>query len=79
MRIARRIINIGSSGEEILKRWELIRCLERYGFILDRHGSGHDVYVRGAIEVIVPRHREINEVTAKAILKKATRKEERIK
>ena len=79
MRIARRIINIGSSGEEILKRRELIRCLERYGFVLERHGSGHDVYVRGAIEVIVPRHREINEVTAKAILKKATRKEERIK
>lgn len=35
-----------------------------------RHGSKHDVYVRGTDEEQIPRHKEINERLAQAILKK---------
>ena len=53
-----------------MKRRELIRNLERAGFRLDRHGGNHDVYKRGCDEEQIPRHKEINELLAKAILKK---------
>ena len=45
--------------------------LKKAGFQLDRNGASHDVYKRGNEEATVPRHREINEALAKAILKKA--------
>lgn len=53
-----------------MKRRELIKKLEQNGFVLTRHGGNHDVYVKGTVELIVPRHREINEITAKQILRK---------
>ena len=53
-----------------MKRRELIKRLEKAGFKLLRHGSDHDVYVRGAEQETVPRHAEINEMTAKAIIKR---------
>ena len=53
-----------------MKTRELIRRLEKAGFVFKRHGSKHDVYVRGKDEEEVPRHREINEILAAAIIKK---------
>ena len=53
-----------------MKRRDLIKRLERAGFTLDRHGGSHDVYKRGCDEEQIPRHKEINEMLAKAILKK---------
>ncbi|MCR4762824.1 MAG: type II toxin-antitoxin system HicA family toxin [Lachnospiraceae bacterium] len=53
-----------------MKQRELIKKLKAAGFRFDRHGSGHDVYKRGEDEEEVPRHREINESLAKAILRK---------
>ncbi len=53
-----------------MKRRDLVKKLEKAGFVLDRHGSSHDVYKRGSDEEEIPRHREINELLAKAILKK---------
>ncbi|MCI9296905.1 MAG: type II toxin-antitoxin system HicA family toxin [Lachnospiraceae bacterium] len=53
-----------------MKQRELIKRLEKGGFILKRHGSDHDIYARGDDEEQVPRHREINERLAKAILRK---------
>jgi len=40
--------------------------------VLLRHGAKHDVYVqpKTSKEATVPRHDDINEYTAKAILKK---------
>ena len=53
-----------------MKRRDLIKRLEAAGFVFYRHGGSHDVYARnGEIEQI-PRHKEINEKLAKAILKK---------
>ena len=53
-----------------MKYRELIRRLEAAGFVFDRHGARHDVYMRGNDIEEVPRHREINEKLAKAILRR---------
>lgn len=53
-----------------MKQRELIKKLEKAGFKFLRHGSQHDIYVRGSDEEEIPRHREINETLAKAILRK---------
>ena len=56
--------------EEVVKRRDLIRQLEALGFVFERHGGSHDVYRRGTDIEQIPRHNEINERLAKAILKK---------
>ena len=53
-----------------MKQRDLIKKLEDGGFIFERHGNNHDVYVRGTEREEVPRHKEINERLAKAILKR---------
>jgi len=53
-----------------MKQRDLIKKLERLGFEFERHGSNHDIYRRGAEIEQVPRHKEINEKLAKAILRK---------
>lgn len=53
-----------------MKRRDFIKKLEDGGFIFERHGSNHDVYTRGTEREEVPRHNEINEKLAKAILKR---------
>lgn len=53
-----------------MKRKDLIKRLEKAGFKFARHGGKHDVYKRGSDEEQIPRHTEINEILAKAILKK---------
>ncbi|MCX5867265.1 MAG: type II toxin-antitoxin system HicA family toxin [Proteobacteria bacterium] len=45
--------------------------LKNLGWWLSRHGKKHDVWTDGERETAVPRHVEINEYTAKAILKEA--------
>ncbi len=54
-----------------MKRRELEKQLRESGWTLSRHGGKHDVWARGERELAVPRHAEINEYTAKAILKEA--------
>ena len=53
-----------------MKRRDLIKNLQRVGFKFHRHGGNHDIYKRGEDEEQIPRHKEINEKLAKAILKK---------
>ena len=53
-----------------MKRRELVNRLEKAGFVFERHGGNHDIYRRGDDIEKVPRHKEINEWLAKAILKK---------
>ncbi len=53
-----------------MKQKDLIKKLESAGFSFERHGGNHDVYRRGKDIEQVPRHKEINEILAKAILKK---------
>ena len=44
-----------------MKQRELIKRLQAGGFVFERHGSNHDVYVRGEEVEEIPRHKEINE------------------
>ena len=53
-----------------MKRRRLIKKLESVGFVFAEHGGNHDTYKRGKDVERIPRHREINEITAKMILKK---------
>ena len=54
-----------------MKRRDLIKKLESAGYKRERDGD-HTIYEKeGSRPVQVPKHREINENTAKAILKAA--------
>ena len=52
------------------KRTDLIKLLEKNGWYLKRNGGGHDIYTNGEQTETIPRHREINEMLAKAIIKR---------
>lgn len=53
-----------------MKRRELIKKLERNGWWLMRNGANHDVYTNGEKSEPIPRHSEIKESLAKAIIKR---------
>ena len=53
-----------------MKQKDIVKKLEKAGFVFERHGGNHDVYRRGTDVETVPRHKEINKILAKAILKK---------
>lgn len=56
--------------DRIVKRTDLERRLKKAGFVFVRHGGKHDIFQRGKDEEQLPRHTEINENLAKAIIKK---------
>ena len=52
-----------------MNRKQLVRYIESNGAIFVRNGSNHDIYRLGNKTTSIPRHNEINELTAKIILK----------
>jgi len=54
-----------------MKRRDLIRKLEKAGYVLDRIGD-HSIYEKpGCRPVQVPNHREVKEMLAEKIMKNA--------
>lgn len=53
-----------------MKRKDLIKLLLSNGWWLLREGANHDIYTNGQRSEPIPRHREINELLAKAIIKR---------
>lgn len=53
-----------------MKRNDLVKMFERNGWWLKRHGGDHDIYTNGKDREAVPRHKEIDEDLAKAIIKR---------
>lgn len=53
-----------------MKRRDLIKLLESNGWWLVRNGANHDVYTNGEKSEAIPRHSEIAEMLAKAIIKR---------
>ena len=53
-----------------MKQRDLVKKLEDSGFVFERHGSNHDIYIRGEEKEEVPRHKEIDGRLAKAIIKR---------
>lgn len=55
-----------------MKRNELLQRLRKLGSLeLKRNGGNHDIYTINGQDLTIPRHNEINEYTAKGILKQA--------
>ncbi len=54
-----------------MKKVDLERALRQLGWTFQRHGKRHDVWTNGTREEAIPRHREINEKLAQAILRRA--------
>ncbi len=53
-----------------MKQRDLVNMLKKAGFEYYRSGGRHDIYKRGEDEEVIPRHKEINEILAKSIIKK---------
>ncbi len=54
----------------LTKRIDLIKLLERNGWYLKRNGGDHDIYTNGIDKESIPRHKEVKENLAKAIIKR---------
>ena len=54
-----------------MKKADLEKRLSNLGWKFSRHGGNHDIWTNGEKHESIPRHREINEYTAKKILKTA--------
>jgi mRNA interferase HicA len=54
-----------------VKKSELEKQLRDCGWWLARQGSRHEVWTNGKVAEAVPRHREIDEHTARSIIKVA--------
>jgi mRNA interferase HicA len=57
-----------------MKKRDLEKALGRIGWVFLRHGSRHDIWTDDEREEAIPRHNEINEKLARAILRRAERK-----
>ncbi|WP_418745847.1 type II toxin-antitoxin system HicA family toxin [Frisingicoccus sp.] len=53
-----------------MKRRELVKLLEMNGWYKKRNGGNHDLYTNGKDTEPIPRHSDINERLARAIIKK---------
>jgi len=56
--------------EKDMKQRDLVKKLQSIGFKFERHGGNHDVYRRDEDIEEIPRHKEVNERLARAILRK---------
>ena len=54
----------------LMKRRDLERTLRQLGWTFLRHGGKHDVWTNGTREEPIPRHTEINEKLAQAIVRR---------
>lgn len=56
-----------------MKKREVERQLKALGWHFLRAGGNHDIWTNGVEKTQVPRHNEVNEYTAKGILKDAAK------
>jgi mRNA interferase HicA len=56
---------------KFVKRRELEKALRQLGWEFIRHGGKHDIWTDGKREEAIPRHAEIHEKLAQAILRRA--------
>ena len=58
---------------ELIKRLTTITTVAGTELIFLREGSNHEVWSIGGERIVIPRHREINERTARSIIEQARR------
>ncbi|MBI4403424.1 MAG: type II toxin-antitoxin system HicA family toxin [Deltaproteobacteria bacterium] len=54
-----------------MKYRDLVKQLRTLGWYLKRQGGSHEIWTNGEKVESIPRHQEINEITARTILKRA--------
>jgi mRNA interferase HicA len=54
-----------------MKKRDIEKKLSALGWHFLRHGGSHDTWTNGQIQNFIPRHAEVSENLAKAIIKKA--------
>jgi len=59
---------------DFVQRRDLERKLRSLGWRFLRHGGRHDVWTDGEQQEAIPRHSEINEKLARAILRRAQKR-----
>lgn len=57
-----------------MQRRDLIKQIEANGYWLLRNGANHDIYTNGERNETIPRHKEIDEMLARKILKRTAGK-----
>lgn len=60
-----------SVQDEKMKKRDLESALRKLGWSFLRHGANHDIWGKGERQEPIPRHSEINEKLARAILRRA--------
>lgn len=68
--LAHNIRIIKRRRNSLMKRRELVKLLEMNGWYKKRNGGNHDLYTNGKDTEPIPRHSDINERLARAIIKK---------
>ena len=53
-----------------MKRRDFLKKLEAHGWKYKRSGKSHDIYTNGKESEAVPRHTEMNDLLAEAIIKR---------
>ena len=53
-----------------MKQKDLIKLLEKNGWWKEREGGNNIIYTNGKESETIPRHRELNELLAKTIIKR---------
>lgn len=53
-----------------MKARDLIKLMEKNGWTFCEHGGNHDIYIKDNKKEMIPRHKEINEMLAKSIIKR---------
>ena len=61
--------NVGGK-EWKMKTADLIKLLEKNGWRFKRHGGCHDIYEKDGIQESIVRHRETDEMLARAIIRR---------
>lgn len=52
-----------------MKKKDIEKQISKLGWYLTRHGAKHDIWTNGVETIEIPRHREVNEFTARGIIK----------
>jgi len=53
-----------------MKQAKLIKLFMNNGWFLYRHGGNHDIWTNGLMKEQIPRHKDINEILAKHLIRK---------
>jgi mRNA interferase HicA len=56
-----------------MKKKDLEKRLKALGWYFSHHGGEHDAWTNGSRKLFIPRHNEVKELTAKQIIKDASK------